>query len=137
MNTALQVLLEEREGDRKRTEEKIVRNIRELVLPYIDSLQETRLDETQRAYCEILKSNLSNITGSFLQKISENFITLTPMETKVADLIKEGRSMKEIARILGMSISTVNFHRQNLRNKLGIAQSSISLKIKLFILSIK
>jgi PAS domain S-box-containing protein len=131
VNTTLQVLLEQRDVDKRQSEDKIARNIRELVLPFIESLQQTHLDETQRAYSEILKSNLANITSSFLERISKHLINLTPTEMKVAGLIKEGRSMKEISKILGMSLSAVNFHRQNLRNKLGISQQKINLRIKL------
>ena len=45
---------------------------------------------------------------------------LTPREAEVLQLIVEGRSNKEIAATLGRSVKTVDAHRANLMNKLGL-----------------
>jgi DNA-binding NarL/FixJ family response regulator len=45
---------------------------------------------------------------------------LTPRQREVLQLIAEGRSSKEIAVILGTSMKTVNFHRDQLKKKLGV-----------------
>lgn len=45
---------------------------------------------------------------------------LTPRETEVLQLIAEGRANKQIAAELGISIKTVEKHRQQVMNKLGI-----------------
>jgi DNA-binding NarL/FixJ family response regulator len=45
---------------------------------------------------------------------------LTPRQREVLQLIAEGRSSKEIAGILGTSMKTVNFHRDQLKKKLGV-----------------
>jgi DNA-binding NarL/FixJ family response regulator len=45
---------------------------------------------------------------------------LTPRESEVLKLIAEGRSSKEIARILGISIKTVESHRANILSRLGM-----------------
>jgi DNA-binding NarL/FixJ family response regulator len=46
--------------------------------------------------------------------------TLTPREREVVKMIAEGNSVKEIARILGLSIKTVEAHKFNLMRKLDI-----------------
>ena len=46
--------------------------------------------------------------------------TLTPREREVLQLIAEGRSVKEIAHTLHLSVKTVETHRQQTMNKLGI-----------------
>jgi DNA-binding CsgD family transcriptional regulator len=60
---------------------------------------------------------------------------LTPTEIRVASLIRDGKTIKEIAKIFGVSESFVNSHRQHIRNKLGIANQKINLKVSLVSLS--
>ena len=47
-------------------------------------------------------------------------LLLTPREHEVLELIAEGRSSKEIAGIMGISVKTVSFHRENIKRKLGV-----------------
>ena len=47
-------------------------------------------------------------------------LVLSAREREVLDLIAEGRSSKEIAGILGISVKTVSFHRENIKRKLGV-----------------
>jgi DNA-binding NarL/FixJ family response regulator len=45
---------------------------------------------------------------------------ITPRERQVLQLIVEGRSNKEIAALLGLSVNTVSVHRANIMGELGI-----------------
>lgn len=45
---------------------------------------------------------------------------LTPRQREVLQLIAEGRSTKEIAATLGISVKTVEFHRTSLAEVLGL-----------------
>ncbi len=45
---------------------------------------------------------------------------LSPREREVLQLIAEGRTEKEIAFLLKISIKTVGFHRENIKRKLGL-----------------
>ena len=47
-------------------------------------------------------------------------LRLSSREREVLQLIAEGRSGKEIAGILGISVKTVSFHRENIKRKLGV-----------------
>ncbi len=47
-------------------------------------------------------------------------LLLSPREREVLDLVAEGRSSKEIAGILGISVKTISFHRENIKRKLGV-----------------
>ena len=49
---------------------------------------------------------------------------LTPREREVLKQIARGQSTQDIAVTLGMSAKTVDSHRRNLREKLGLATST-------------
>ncbi|MCP4114113.1 MAG: hypothetical protein GY737_01700 [Desulfobacteraceae bacterium] len=128
MNTALRVLLRKREQDQTETEEKVLSNIKTLIAPYLSRLRESTLNTSQRALIEILESNLAEIVSAFSRQLSATDVNLTPSEIRVANLIKQGKTNKEIARILFLSIRTISFHRENIRKKLDLTNKKINLK---------
>jgi len=68
------------------------------------------------------------MTSSFAYSLSSKHLNLTPKEIKVANLIKQGMTSKEICEILGSSEKVVAFHRQNIRRKLGLLNKKVNLK---------
>ena len=44
---------------------------------------------------------------------------LTPREKQILQLVAQGKSNKDIARLLGLSVNTVSVHRNNLMHKMG------------------
>jgi DNA-binding CsgD family transcriptional regulator len=46
----------------------------------------------------------------------------------VANLVKEGKTNKEIAALLYLSKNTILFHRHNIRTKLGLRRSKKNLR---------
>jgi len=128
VNTALRVLLDQRNADKSDMEEKILFNIRDLVVPYLDKLGKTSSIEMRRSYIDILRSNLNSIISPFARKLSARYMNFTPREIQVANLIKEDKGNKEIAEILYLSASSVEFHRHNIRKKIGIIKKKINLK---------
>lgn len=127
VNSALKVLLKQREDDKKELENKVLGNVRELILPYIGQIREHCTDKQASALVEIVENNLNGIISPFLNKISNLFQKLTPMEIKMANLIKEGKTAKEIAPMFGVSAYTVIFHRNNIRDKLGLRNKKVNL----------
>jgi FixJ family two-component response regulator len=61
---------------------------------------------------------------------TEHLQTLTPREREVLDLALEGHSSKVIGHELGISHRTVELHRSNLLEKLGVASISELLRLK-------
>ena len=131
VNTALRVLLKERKKDKEELEEKVVSNIKELVVPYLDRLKRTSLDTTQISCLDVLESNLKEIVSPFSKKLSSKYLGLTPTEIQVANLVKDGKTSKEIAAFMNLSAKTVEYHRDNIRNKLGIKNRRINLRTHL------
>jgi PAS domain S-box-containing protein len=128
VNAALTVLLKRRDEDKQELEEKVVTNVKELVLPYLQRLKESALNPQQTTIAAILESNLGEIVSPFVTRLSSKFVDLTPTELKVADLIRDGRTTKEIASLLNLSQNTILFHRHNIRGKLGLKKKKTNLR---------
>ena len=135
VSTALRVVMDQRDKDRKEHEEKIMLNVKELILPYVESLAKSQLTPRQKTMVETIGKNLSDITSSFLKNMFQVYSGFTPTEAKVASLIRDGKTAKEIAGILAVSESAVNLHRQHIRNKLGLRNEKENLRSRLLALS--
>ena len=134
VNTALRVLLKQREEDKKELAEAVLQNVQELVNPYIQRFIKGRLSTQQKTLARILETNLKNIISPFASKLSSGLAHLTPVEIRVASLVKEGKTNKEIAEILMVSKNTILFHRHNIRVKLDIKNKKINLRSHLLTL---
>jgi PAS domain S-box-containing protein len=128
VNTALKVLLKKRDEDRKALEEKVLYNVKSLIRPYLNKMKRSGLDAKQYAYLEILESNLNEIVSPLSRKLSYDYLGFTPTEIKVATMVKQGRKAREIARLLGISIRTVEGYRYAIRDRLGIKGKKVNLR---------
>jgi len=127
-NIALKVLLKRREQDKEELEKKVLINVKELAEPCIEKLKNSRLNEKQLLYLDVLESNLNDIISPFLQKLSAQYLDLTPTEIQVANLVREGKTTKDIADLLNISDRGIEFHRNNIRMKLGIKNKKTNLR---------
>jgi DNA-binding NarL/FixJ family response regulator len=127
-NTALKVLLKHREEDKATIEEQVLANVRKLVLPYVENLKRLKLNENQMAQVGMIEANLQEIVSPFLHNLTSTYLSLTPREIQVANLIKEGRTTKEMTEIINISATAIDFHRKNLRAKLGIKNKRNNLR---------
>jgi PAS domain-containing protein/DNA-binding CsgD family transcriptional regulator len=127
-NAALKVLLRHRDEDKKTLESTVLANIRQLVFPYIEKLRSRSLTDGQATYLNIIESNLNDVISPFLRKITAMYAHFTPMEIQVVDLIKNGRTSKEIGELLKIGMGTVHTHRNNIRKKLGLSNEKMNLR---------
>ena len=128
LNSALKVLLMKKDEDRVDLEEKMVSNVRELVFPYLIKLNNGKLPDREKAYVDIIESNLRDILSPFARSLTHSYLGLTPGEIQIANLIKQGKTTKDIAEISNLSPRTIEFHRDNIRAKLGIKNKKINLR---------
>jgi DNA-binding CsgD family transcriptional regulator len=95
-------------------------NFRELLVPYIEQMKNSRLTDKQNACMDSIESTIDDIISPFSRSLSSQLVPLTSGEIRIADLIKRGHTTKEIAVMLHLSTRTVEFHRLNIREKIGL-----------------
>jgi len=94
-------------------------------------LKHSAVDELERAIKEIMRGHVyitPAVTGIVVQEFREakqqqhpaESQTLSPREREVLQLIAEGKSSKEIAAVLNLSVKTTESHRNNIMSKLGL-----------------
>ena len=134
-NIALKVLLKKRDEDKDELEKKFLANVKGLVFPYVEKLKNAPLRPKDKTLVEIIETHLNDLLSPMLQSFSNVKIVLTPQEMQVASLVKDGKTSKEIANILNVAETTVNFHRKNLRKKFGLTRQQSNLRSYLLSIS--
>lgn len=134
-NTALKVLLRRREEDKADLEADVLANVRNLVIPYIERLKQGFPGPDQQAYLQVLESNLNSIISPFLRNVTLAHFNLTGREIQIANLVKEGKTNKEISGMFNLSIRSVEFHRDNIRKKMKLDHRKANLRVFLMSLS--
>jgi PAS domain S-box-containing protein len=127
VNTALKVLLEKRESDKAELGENVLLNVAELIIPYLQKLKMKSSSDEEGVYFDIIESNLKDIVSPFMHNLSVNFTQLSPTEIQVIDMIKQGQTTKEIAKMMNVATSTIDTHRNHIRKKLGLKNQKINL----------
>ncbi len=134
VNTALKVFLERRDKDKEENGDKILLNVKEFLLPYITKLKKGPLTDNQKNYVGLLEAGLQNIISPFAHKLTSRYMHITPAEMQVANLVKEGKTSKEIAEILNSTERAVTAHRLNFRKKMGLDRKT---NLRTYLLSIQ
>jgi hypothetical protein len=118
-NAAITQLLVQRKLEREQLEETISQNIEKFIKPSLNYLK-TKSDAREVGLVETL---IEEIIYPIYKKRTSILENLTPREKQIASLIKEGKTSAEIAGVLVISQKTVDFHRANIRKKLGLNSS--------------
>lgn len=120
MNSALKVLLKQREEDKKDLESRMWHNLKKMIQPHIYNLRKSGLNPTQLAHLDVIDNRLGEIASNLGRSLGRKAHGLTPRELEVAGHVLEGKTNKNIAEILNISIYSVHSHRQAIRKKLGL-----------------
>ena len=96
-------------------------------------LKNSQADELLRAVRDVVRG-LTYVTPQIRQAMEERFIRdpksasrpkhLTPRHREIVQMLAEGRSPKEIASILDITLRTVRFHKYEIMKELGIASNA-------------
>ena len=85
-------------------------------------------EELSSGLINLIEFSLRDLMSPAVTRLSSAFVHLTPMEIQIAKLISQGRRTKEIAELLSLSAKTIEYYRENLREKLGLKNKRINLQ---------
>jgi DNA-binding CsgD family transcriptional regulator len=117
-----------RERDKKDLGQSVMFNVKQLIEPFLEKLRNNGLNEMQKGFLNILESGLQEIVSPLTRDLVISDKNLTPTQARIANLIKFGKSSKEIAEALNVSIKTVETHRRKIRAKLGLSKKKANLR---------
>ncbi|MBU4394727.1 MAG: helix-turn-helix transcriptional regulator, partial [Proteobacteria bacterium] len=80
-----------------------------------------------REYLQLITAHLNTLMDSCCTKLDSPCIGLTPKELLVTDMIRHGKSSADIAKLLNLTIRTVEVYRNTIRKKLKICGKKINL----------
>ncbi len=135
LNTALKVLLNQRAEDKKELESKVWHNIKNMIQPHLNNLIMTRLSPTQHAHLDVIMDRLDEIASDIGERLGNDVYGLSAREMEVAGHIIAGKTNKDIAKILHISVHSVESHRFSIRKKLSLTGSRANLRTHLLNLS--
>jgi PAS domain-containing protein/DNA-binding CsgD family transcriptional regulator len=127
-NAALKVLLKEVKNERRELEEKVVCNLNDLIRPHLASIASGKLIPRQRILLDTVLRSIDDIASPLSRRFIIDGRHLTPVETQVANLIRQGKTTKEIAGLMGVAKSTIDFHRLNIRRRLNLSNKKLNLQ---------
>jgi DNA-binding NarL/FixJ family response regulator len=113
---AITQLLAQRKQEREQLEETISQNFEKFIIPSLNFLK-TKSDAEEINLVETL---IEEIVYPITKKRSSVLDRLTAREIQIATQIREGKTTSEIANDLVVSTKTIDFHRANIRKKLGL-----------------
>lgn len=125
-NAALRAVLGRIEEEKREIERAILANVEKILLPILHALA-VKVPKNQRAYVDLLRDNLEDMTSPFINALSQAYRSLTPTEIRICKMIRDGLRTKEIAEMRGVAPATINRHREHIRRKLGIHNSGTNL----------
>lgn len=125
-NAAIRTVLSRIEEEKQETYRNINANVEKILMPILHALS-LELPQAQKKYLEMLRTNLEEITSPFISNLSQSYHSLTPTEVTICNMVRNGLRTKEIARIRGVSMATINRHRENIRRKLKITNKDVNL----------
>ena len=125
-NAALKKVLEKIEEEKQEIHLNIQTNVNKILMPILHALA-MEVREPQRKFVDLLKRNLEEIVSPFVSRLSNTHLSLSPTEVSICNMIKSGMRTKDIAHMRGISVATVNRHREHIRRKLGISNNKINL----------
>jgi len=125
-NAALRAILARIEEEKQEIYKNLQANVDKVLMPILHELL-LHLPSNQRQYAELLRTYLEDIVSPFVSHLSKTHLSLTTTEVAICNMIRSGLQTKDIAKIRGVSVGTINRHREHIRRKLNIANNSINL----------
>ena len=121
INTALNVLLKNREKDKDEAQISLSNQVEGLVMPLLKKLKDSSKGRHQALHMiGVIEDNVKVLMKYYgrANNLDSDYQKLTMTERQVASMVKLGKPTKVIASTLNISPGTVSIHRKNIRKKL-------------------
>jgi len=125
-NAALRAVLARIEEEKQSIYTTMQTNIDKILMPILHALA-LDLPQTKWKIIEVLRTNLEELVSPFVSNLSRNYLSLTPIEIQICNMIRNGLQTKEIAQIRRVATATIKRHREHIPRKLKITNSDINL----------
>jgi DNA-binding CsgD family transcriptional regulator len=126
-NTALREVLSSIEQEKAQVFQAYRDRLALDILPLAERAKDTSLlPERRDAYLTLLIDEIKRQMSAILPG-REDPPALSPREREIALQVRNGRTSKEIAEILGIAEATVERHRHNIRKKLHVIHTTTNL----------
>jgi DNA-binding CsgD family transcriptional regulator len=125
---ALRVLGSRMGQDRDEALKEVSLKIRALIMPLLRDLKRDETDPFRMRKLRMLEKHVDELDVPVISKLPIREQALTHRELQVALYIKEGYTSKEIADLICISKRTVDYHRENLRNKFRLDSRNSTLQ---------
>lgn len=126
-NTTLNTILKRREKEHNEIRHEVAEKTMEMVLPLLKKAHK-RATGPAKDYIATAQANLQDV---FVKHPHDNLLTkakLAPRELQIVHYIRQNKTNKEMAGILGIKVSTIESYRENIRAKLRVKNKKINLK---------
>ncbi|MEZ6853846.1 PAS domain S-box protein [Halodesulfovibrio aestuarii] len=126
MDNTLRTVIRSVEEEKQEFREEVIGQVKQYLLPTIDRIAEVSSQDLRKSYSGILKSHIEDISENGTE-VSDEMLSLSARQLEICKLIQVGMKGKEIAELLNISFETLQSHRKNIRKKLKLCGTKISL----------
>ncbi|HOV64320.1 MAG TPA: LuxR C-terminal-related transcriptional regulator [Spirochaetia bacterium] len=126
-NVALREVLSQIEHEKRSLKDQVSKNIESFVLPLTTRLIQSGISTEAQELVNLLTGYVKDLTSPLGKTLTDPHLSLSLRETEICGMIRSGMSSKDIARVLNISLLTVERHRHNIRKKLGIDSTDVNL----------
>jgi PAS domain S-box-containing protein len=128
---AINVFIKTIEADKSNAKILLSKEIEATVLPFVNILKAASSNRIQSTcLIDVIENNLQQLVNDYgnATSLPTAYQQLTPIESQVASLVRQGLSTKSIAATLNSSPETINIHRKHIRKKLGLNNKASNLQ---------
>ena len=127
-NATLAMMLDYARKTETDIQERLVANLRSNIMGIVDALKKQQLEKSTQDLVELLETTTLNLSNPIARNLESQLLKLSTREIQLANYIRLGKSTKELEGMLNLSKRTIDFHRNNLRKKLGLSNKKINLR---------
>ena len=127
LNATLNIMLKRRDQERQDIRKEIAAETVETVIPLLKKAK-TQVSGSAKDYMETAQANLLDVLARHPKDVVLVNARLAPRELQIVHYIRQGKTSKEIADLLELSVRTVEAYRENIRIKLRIKNKKKNLR---------